>query len=115
MTFERIIKVVQKLVRLLKSKMRRGGRPSHSYWQEGGFVKKVNEKGVTIAAICTVPGCKNKILSNTAINRLKAHRLVLKMNSINSKVLIIPLFCLALYNYETCLSRPRLFFRQFLA
>lgn len=59
---------------LLKSViMNKGGKPRHSFWIEGAFIEKRNEKGKLIAK-CKV--C-NKILQNTAINRLKDHRLVL--------------------------------------
>lgn len=51
-------------------KMNKGGKPKHSYWTEGAFIQKRNLNGKLIAQ-CTV--C-NKILQNTAINRLKGHR-----------------------------------------
>ncbi|CAL1672680.1 unnamed protein product [Lasius platythorax] len=50
--------------------MNKGEKPKHSYWTEGAFIEKRNDKGKLIAK------CKvyNKILQNTAINRLKDHR-----------------------------------------
>ena len=47
-----------------------GGRPSHSYWNEGKFEKRVTDKGKLIA-FCLL--CK-KPLQNTAEARLRTHR-----------------------------------------
>ncbi|XP_051173397.1 uncharacterized protein LOC127289480 [Leptopilina boulardi] len=49
---------------------RKGGRPKHNAWDELCFFPKndVNGKNVALCAIC------NKILQNTAIDRLKSHR-----------------------------------------
>ncbi|XP_019697633.2 uncharacterized protein LOC109503985 [Harpegnathos saltator] len=50
--------------------MNKSGKSKHSYWTEGGFVQKRNntEKLIAQCKVC------NKILQNTAINRLRNHR-----------------------------------------
>lgn len=50
--------------------MNKGGKPKHLYWTKDHFIQKRNEKGKLVAQ------CKicDKILQNTAINRLKSHR-----------------------------------------
>ncbi|CAG5093351.1 Protein of unknown function [Cotesia congregata] len=49
--------------------MQRGGRPKHSFWEEGGF-QRIRENGKQVASCVK---CK-KIINNTAEQRLKSHR-----------------------------------------
>ncbi|XP_044587069.1 uncharacterized protein LOC123266735 isoform X2 [Cotesia glomerata] len=49
--------------------MQRGGRPKHNFWEEGGF-KSIRQNGKQVASCLRC----NKIINNTAEQRLKSHR-----------------------------------------
>ncbi|CAG5090608.1 Protein of unknown function [Cotesia congregata] len=49
--------------------MQRGGRPKHSFWEEGGF-KSIRQNGKQVASCLRC----SKIINNTAEQRLKSHR-----------------------------------------
>ena len=56
--------------------MSRAGGPNHNLWREAGYKKEKNENTKKSVARCLV--CR-KILANTAVARLKAHRLFFNM------------------------------------
>lgn len=67
--------------------MNKDEKPKHSYWAEGDFIQERNEKGKLIAH-CKV--C-NKILQNTAINRLK-----------NYKYYLLSIICIKIFLWKNC-------------
>ena len=56
--------------------MSRAGRPNHNHWREAGYKKDMDENTKRSVSRCLV--CR-KILANTAVARLKAHRLFFNM------------------------------------
>ena len=56
--------------------MSRTGRPNYNHWREAGYKKEKDENTKKSVARCLV--CR-KILANTAVATLKAHRLFFNM------------------------------------
>lgn len=53
----------------INERMNHGGRPSHDFWENGGYERR--QEGKKIMAYCLV--CK-RTLANTAKSRLLTHR-----------------------------------------